>query len=298
MENVMKTKALIGSILMAAATLAIVPAARADSSEKELKAMFPSATFKMFKSESVNNIKLETYEVMVPKAPVSYATVTENGDLLETATPYTPADLPPDVTEVTTSLFGTPPTGIFRMTTTEYSVGVKTGKQSYAVKINAAGVVLGIDSAAEVAFEDPKQAPKADKSEITDLDKLVDRQFPGAKVTSLNKSLTSPGFFAAEFTQNGKYGWMVLNKENRVRSYSIQVPAGEVPKAVSAAIAEIKGAQVTGVSKYTFNAWQVTETLPGDTVEARIRPDGSVIQMESTLKQQMHASSPAKAKAK
>jgi hypothetical protein len=294
----MKTRALIGSILMTAATLASVPAARADSSEKELKTMFPTGTFKMFKSESVNNIKLETYEVMVPKLPVSYATVTENGDMIETATPYTPADMPPDVTEVTTALFGTPPTGIFRMTATEYSVAVKTAKTSYAVKVNAAGVILGIDSAAELALEDPKQAPKADKSEVADVDKLVDRQFPGAKVTSLNKSLTSPGFFAAEFTQNGKTGWMVLNKEYRVRGYSIQVPMGEVPKPVTAAIAEIKGAQVTGVSKYTYNAWQLTETLPGDVIDARIRPDGSVIQMESTLKQQMHASSPSKAKGK
>jgi hypothetical protein len=295
-ETNMKTKALVGSILMTAATLAMGTSARgADNFEVGLKKAVPNGTFKAVHSETVVGTKIQTYEVMVPGQPTGYATVTENGDLLASANPKTAADLPPAVAEVTTNLFGNPPTKLWATTVVEYTVNVKTASgQVYGLKINAAGLISGIDSNQELAYSDPRTAPKADPAEAAGIDKLVEQHYPGAKVASVNKSLNAAGFYVVEFTQGNESGYVVINKENRIRSTSIQVPTSSVPKPVLATVGDIKGATITGVSKYTYNFWEATETVSGDTITLRARPDGSVIEIDSQTQKALKESVKAK----
>jgi hypothetical protein len=293
----MKTRALIGSILMTAATLAAVTPARAADPflDKELKVVYPGATFKAVHEETSAGTKIQTYEVMEPGKPTQYATATENGDVLAVAAPHTPAEMPPGITEVTTDLFGTPPTKIWSGTVTEYSVSVQTaGNKTFIVNVNAAGLISNINTVPELAKGDLKLAGKADAADSAALQKLLLARYPGATITSIDKSLTSEGFFNVDFTQKGQPGWIVINKDNRVRASSISMATAEVPKPVRATVAEIKGAKILSVSKFNFNYWEETMTVAGDTVVVRARPDGSVIAIESQTEKAMSQAVKAK----
>jgi hypothetical protein len=286
----MKTKAMIASILMTAAALAASsPAFAADPFlDKELKGSYPGATFKAVHEETSAGTKIQTYEVMEPNKPAEYATATENGDVLAVASPRTPAEMPKAVAEVTTDLFGTPPSKIWQSTVTEYSVSVQTAtNKTFVINVNAAGLISNINTVPELAKGDLKLSGKPDATETADLGKLLESRFHGAKVTNIDKSMTSEGFFNVDFTYKGNAGWIVMNKEGRTRAWSVAIPTAEVPKPVLATVAQIKGAKVLSVSRYEYHFWEETMTVSGDTIVVRVRPDGSVIAIESQTEKAM-----------
>ncbi len=270
-------------ILASIAAITLSSSAFAETAyEKQIAKDYPGAKTQIIDTKEVNGVKVHDIRIEYTGGQAE-ATITDNGDYLLTSNNnnYTDKDLPPDVKQVSDNLFGAPATNVERIFITEYIVGVNDGGRSYDLKIDGTGRLHDVDTKQAMALEDPHRQPKAAAGDVQKISDLTQKMFPGAKIVSVNKSATSPGFYAVEFNENGQGGWVVINEEDRVRSYANSIPKNQAPQAVVAAISHIKGAKLDSIQRYNYRYWQFDESQNGDVITMKVRPDGDVISVES-----------------
>jgi hypothetical protein len=279
------------TIALTAATLSIPTAtsrvfaaapAAAQPYEAELQHEFPGAAMQDAGTKQINGVQVHEVKVNTANGP-SNATVTENGDILLANIPHKASELPPDVAAVSQGLFGTAPTNVESFIVNNYIVNITTSNgKGYELKIDGTGRIDDIDTKQMSQYENPKNQPKASSADVGKLTKLIQQNFPDAKVHDVHQSPTSPGWYSVDFTtKDGKYAFISMNEDNRVRSYAVQMSQNELPKAVQQTVSEIKGAKVNGVLHYTTHFWELQESVNGDTLTIKVKPDGDILSVES-----------------
>jgi hypothetical protein len=276
------------SVLAAAAMMALstaawaanpapAPAAGAQPLQKELAKEFPNAKVEVVDTKDINGVKVHDVRV---NGGQTDAVVTDNGDIVMAAIPHGPNDMPADVAAVSQGLFGSAPSHVEAFVINNYIVNITANGKGYELKIDPTGRFTDIDTKQQAQYEDPKKQPKADNADVGKITKLVQARFPGAKINDIHKSATSAGFYAVDFHENGKYGFISIDEQNRVRSYATQEEVKDLPQPVQAAVNEIKGAKINGVLHYTTHYWEIQQNVGGDTLTMKVRPDGEVISVE------------------
>ena len=258
---------------------AAAPAAAANQSplQKQLSREFPNAKVDVVDTKEINGVKVHDVRV---NGGQTDAVVTDNGDIVMAAIPHGPGDMPADVAAVSQGLFGSAPSHVEAFVINNYIVNITANGKGYELKIDPTGKVTDIDTKQQAQYEDPKKQPKADNADVTKITPLVQQRFPNAKINDVHKSATSAGFFAVDFHENGKYGFISIDEQNRVRSYAMQEEVKDLPQPVQAAVNEIKGAKINSVLHYTTHYWEITQNVGGDTLTMKVRPDGDIISVE------------------
>jgi hypothetical protein len=262
---------------------AAAPAAAAPQPfEKQLEHEFPGAQMQDAGAREINGVQVHEVKVNTPNGQ-SNATVTADGDILLATIPHKTSELPPDVAAISQGLFGSAPSNVESFIVNNYIVNITTSNgKGYELKIDGTGRIDDIDTKQMSQYENPKNQPKASGADAGKLTKLIQQNFPDAKIHDVHQSPTSPGWYSVDFTtKEGKYAYISMNEDNRVRSYAVQMNQNELPKAVQQTVSEIKGAKINGVLHYTTHYWELQENVNGDSLTIKVKPDGDIINVES-----------------